>query len=93
MRKFFRRYQLMKAYKDVFNTPSGRLVLHDILRATHVFKSSFKPGQPDVSNFQEGERNVALRILAFLGIDDQKIYELAKESENFTVREGDDYGR
>lgn len=58
----------LKAYKNVFNSPEGRVVLQDLMKVHHMKGSSFDPN-PTVAAFKEGERNVILRILTRINID------------------------
>lgn len=57
--------QRSRDYRAVFNTPAGDRVLADLVAACHVLKP-IPPGDALASAFAEGERNVALRIMAFL---------------------------
>lgn len=74
----FNRARLRKAYRDVFDSESGKLVLHDILKAGHMFKGI------QGSDFKNGERNLALRILTFTSYDEQNIVGLVKEQKTYT---------
>lgn len=85
----FRKQQLAKAYKNVFSTSEGQLVLHDIIRRSGVLRSSFDTN-PHVTSFKEGERNVALHILYYLGLSGDDIRELAQTNKNYLVGENDD---
>jgi hypothetical protein len=55
-----------EAYHRIFDTPDGELVLEDMKKAHHVYDSSFNPQFPDLTVFNEGERNAVLRITAIL---------------------------
>lgn len=65
----------MDRYRDfraVFlSDERGRRVLHEILGWGHVFRSSVqgRPVDPHQVTFREGERNLALRILAALNAE------------------------
>lgn len=48
--------RLKDAYKYVFNTPEGRMVLENICMAAGVFECR-------LGDFEQGQRNMALRIL------------------------------
>ena len=51
---------LVQAYKTVFRSEEGKIVLRDLLTKFHVLSSSMATGHVE---FAEGERNVALYIL------------------------------
>ncbi len=59
---------LIKAYKNVFESHEGQLVLKDLMKAHHMLAPSFK-GDAVKAVFSEGERNVVLRILTILKTD------------------------
>jgi len=63
------------AYKDTFNTESGKKVLHDLCKSCHIYKSTMD-SNPHEMAYKEGERSVVLRILKTLEIDP---YELDKK--------------
>lgn len=77
--------QLTAAYKHVFSTEDGKLVLHDLLRSCHALKSSYCRENTHDTAFAEGQRNVALRILGFLNVTDDGILELGKEQKSYLV--------
>lgn len=55
-------------YQQVFNSPAGQWVLHDLMATHHILGTTLnKDGSVDIS--KEGERTVVLRILAQLQID------------------------
>jgi hypothetical protein len=60
-----------RAYKDLFATPDGQLVLEDMKKAYH-YNSSSLVSMKDMgvdqhaTLFREGERNALLRILAII---------------------------
>lgn len=66
-----------EAYREVFNTTAGRLVLLDLLERCHVFTSIFRRN----SEFAllEGERNIGLYLAATAGGADDKIARLVWE--------------
>lgn len=55
-----------EAYHRLFDSPEGELVLEDMKKAHHYYDSSFNPQFPEVTAFNEGERNAVLRILTIL---------------------------
>lgn len=52
-------------FKNTFGTPAGRRALATILKWGHIYRTSMAPNTNDVI-FSEGERNMALKILAGL---------------------------
>lgn len=57
-------------FKQVLlGSEAGRRVLYQILNWSHLWGTSFVAGEPDSTNFREGERNIGLRILAALRSD------------------------
>ncbi len=77
IRKFLnqRRYQ---AYKMLFESPEGKLVLADMCRAHGVFDGGFDP-DPYKHAFAAGERNTVLRILTLLNLNADEISALTQE--------------
>lgn len=65
-----RKRQYKELYQEVFGSPSGKLVLHDLCSRFHMMRSTKgfedKPGDMD---FKEGQRNVALFILSQVDYD------------------------
>jgi len=53
---------LLEAYKVVFASPHGQIVLKDLEIHCHVNKTTFVAGDSDVTFFNEGKRAVALSI-------------------------------
>ena len=50
----------------LYGTPAGRRVLFEILAWSHLFASTFVPGDACATHWREGGRDVGLRILAAL---------------------------
>lgn len=60
-RRDFRRVFLASA--------AGKRVLHEIFASTHLFATTFVPGDAFATHWREGRRDVGLRILAMLDTD------------------------
>lgn len=61
-----------RAYHTLFKeTMQGKTVLADMMKAHHVFDSTFS-SKPLEMAFREGERNVVLRILTILDISPEE---------------------
>ena len=73
------RLKKIKAYQDVFNSPLGSKVLHDMMRAHGLL--SAHPVNPQEMALKEGERLVVLRILSFLKINPQELIERIGDDE------------
>lgn len=69
---------LSDKYKQVFNSPEGKMVLDDLLNFTRVNTPSFVPQQPDLTAYNEGMRRVGIRILSMVE------GEARKETKNLT---------
>lgn len=71
--------QLRIAYGITFNSKEGKHVLRDLLEVCHVFHTSYVPERGLDTAFREGERNIGLRILDKLNLDDiQELQEFAE---------------
>lgn len=71
---------LLQAYQDVFSSREGHIILQDLMKNHHVKGSSFNP-DPYVTAFNEGERNVVLRILTKLNIDMKELQKRMEEKD------------
>lgn len=60
---------MAKKYRDVFGSPLGKEVLKDIIEFAGFMETSFEKGDPYLSAFKEGKRNVALKIVHYLNED------------------------
>lgn len=69
-------------YQYTFGTEQGKRVLLDLMRAHHILSPSYINNDPHETSFREGERNVILRILGIVNIDNAKLKELMKEEEH-----------
>jgi hypothetical protein len=68
----------IQAYKDTFNSPQGRKVLHDMLDAHGMMRNTYNGNVNDML-LKEGERLVVLRILSKLNINVQELRERIEE--------------
>jgi len=74
--------QIITDYKSVFETAHGRRVLYDLMKAHHVVSSTHVTGDADATSFNEGARNVVLRIMTYLKYDIEKFDEAIKQGES-----------
>ena len=72
------------AYRDTFKSDLGLHVLYDIMLHSFMMRSTFSK-DPYETAFNEGQRNMCLKILHEVGID-------IKELEN-KLRKANDHGR
>ena len=67
----------IQAYKNVFKTQQGEIVLHDLMKSFRILKPvSIENVQK--ASYQEGQRSVVLAIMALMDYDEAT---LAREIE------------
>jgi len=79
--------EVTRAYLRMFATADGKKILQDIMETCKINKSCFDADPYEMARM-EGERNVALRILAILNTDESKLIEMFKDN---TDRNGQYY--
>lgn len=67
-----RRIAMTKAYKEVFNSIDGRIVLRDLMKKAGLLSA-------EAGEFDAGRRSLMLEILAELRFDEEKLLEVATE--------------
>jgi len=67
-----------QAYQRVFNTDDGELVLRDLAKASGFMANSFTTDPLEMA-FNNGNRDLFIRIITTLGVDTLKMIELIKE--------------
>ena len=77
--------QVIAAYKDIFSSQSGKIVLHDLMKKGHMLKSTYAPTDPYSSAFQEGERNIVLKIMSNLEFTETQLSDMMSEAKQYTV--------
>lgn len=82
-----KRRALAEAYHDVFAGPGGDLVLNDLMRAGGVLETSFVPGEPDSTSYNEGRRSMVLHVLDILRWSEGQIIALAEARTTETITE------
>jgi hypothetical protein len=60
---------LREMYQETFGSAAGKYVLQDICKRFHVMSSAGADATDDKIRFREGERNVALFLLAMVDCD------------------------
>lgn len=75
--------KLSSFYKTLFENSdtnkAGSAVLVDLFRFCNMDKSSFCPGDPYLTAYNEGARRVFLRVLGMLRMDERDIEDLMKQ--------------
>jgi len=69
----------IQKYKDVFGSPNGKKVLHDLMKEGHMLDTSVQIQDPYVTAFNEGRRSMVLYIIGKLNIDIAKLDQRIKE--------------
>ena len=81
---FFKRRQqrldLIKAYKNVFDTEEGKTVLYDLLKAGHMIKPTYADKVHEADR-NEGKRELVLYILTMMETDEKRLVEMMQESQ------------
>ena len=68
-------------YKKVFGSEQGKKVLYDLARNHFLLRPSYVKGDTYETAFNEGQRNVVLRILSILKMDELQLIEMIKQRE------------
>ena len=63
------------AYKRLFDSPDGKIVLAHIMKHGFVLRSTFVQGDPHETALNEGMRRMALSIIRYANIEEQYILE------------------
>lgn len=81
-----RKLRLAQAYRDVFSSENGRMVLADLLVQHGLYRPSMDPGASAdgmagalKTAFREGEKNVLLGLMYNINLDHQKLQDLLIE--------------
>ena len=77
---FRRRAAVAMAYRNLLgrDNPSGRLIVADMARYCNVGSTSFVPGDPQATAFNEGQRDAFLHLLQMAGLRPDEFPELMK---------------
>ncbi len=81
--KYTKQLKRVTLYQEVFNSPTGKKVLFDLMRTHHMLGATFDPDHAQSAR-KDGERNVVLRILSLLQVDAQDLsnkFKQLQESE------------
>ena len=64
--------QLREAYKQIFNSDEGKLILSDLEKRCHFWSTTNVKGDSHESAYMEGQRSVLLFIKSMLQNDNEK---------------------
>lgn len=81
------RAETLRAYQAVFAGPVGQLVLADILTRAGLVGSSFVPGDPCATAFNEGKRRIGLEIIESLNVNPDNVLRMLREGETAGLTE------
>ena len=83
---FWKKVELAKAYKKVFDSEEGKLVLNDLIRVGGILRNSYRK---DTNDFliNEGKRNVVLYILANNNIDLKALLDMVERQSKGEIDE------
>lgn len=68
-----------RAYKAAFSGPEGRKVLADLRRFCRATMPTADVNNTNTTYLLEGRREVFLRILSHLNLDEEDVYKLIEE--------------
>jgi len=71
--------RLNNAYKAVFSSPDGDLVLKHLMKTFHVYRPTFSSSATDTA-FKEGQRHVVLSVLRFVCKDQEQLKKYIEET-------------
>ena len=72
---------ILQAYQKVFESPEGKMVLHDMMKSNGMFSSTFHES-PHVMSYLEGRRSILTDLISTLNKDSEMMYRLFKEQED-----------
>lgn len=76
-----KRAEKIRKYRELFNSDSGKEILHDLAKSCHVYASTFDQNPQEMA-YREGERSVVLRILRTINIDPLELDKLMRGQSN-----------
>jgi hypothetical protein len=71
----WKKVKLVKAYKDVFASEKGQIILNDLIRECGLLRNCYR-GEANDLLVNEGKRNVLLYILSNINVDLNTLIEL-----------------
>lgn len=73
--------RIIRAYREIFSTDAGKLVLNDLCKSCHVYHSTMDSNPQELA-YKEGERSVVLRILRTIEVDPFELDRLIKKGQS-----------
>lgn len=67
-------------YKRIFSSEQGKRVLADLIAQHFVMRPTYVRGDPQGTAFNEGQRDVVLRIMTIMGNDPTEFHNKMMES-------------
>lgn len=67
------------AYRHVFSTPQGRIVLRDLIRVVGLYRQS-GPRESEVLQYQEGARDIVRRTLKLAKLTEDQLEAIMEEA-------------
>jgi len=74
-------------YQRVFGSEEGKRVLYDMMEYHSFLKPTYEKGDPHETAFNEGGRNVILRILTYINADIEALEKRMKEGARNAITE------
>ena len=77
-----------RAFKSIFNSADGRIVLKELMRSCNIFNTNKTMHEGSVL-FTEGKRSVVLDILGALEKNEEEIFQIFTHNDNEIDEEDD----
>ena len=74
-----RKSDLVKAYRKLFASPEGQLVLGDLMKEGYMLKPTHDPKSLEAGHKNEGKRELVLHVLHKLQTDPVKLMQQIRE--------------
>lgn len=78
----FDKLELARAYRDVFTTPQGQIVLKHLITVCGVLTPTYVRGDSHETAHNEGRRDVVVGILRMLNTDPDALSNMLELEEN-----------
>lgn len=76
--KLRKKKEMLEAYRKVFLSPEGKIVLKDLMKSTYFYNTT-QDADPTIMAFQEGQRALVLRLLNTLKMSHEHIERMIEE--------------
>lgn len=77
-----KRQDLTEAYRRLFETPDGQIVLEHLMKISFIFSTTMVIGDSHLTAMNEGQRRLVLSIMKQLNLNHTKLNRIAKELED-----------